>query len=76
MSIPHEIAARYLVDDVSLLQGWREYLNMSQQTLADRLEVSQSQIAQWERPEARPSQTTQKKIALALGVHVRQLRLE
>lgn len=76
LTIPHDIARRHLLEGVSLIRGWREYLSLSQQDLASRLAVSQSQIAQWERPEARPRHASLKRIADALGIHVKQLEEE
>ncbi len=76
LTLPHEVVSRYLTEDVPLIRAWREYLSVSQQELANRLSVSQSQIAQWERPEAQPRHATLKKIAGALGIHVRQLSLQ
>lgn len=76
LSLPHEVAARYLAEDVPLIRAWREYLCISQQELANRLSVSQFQIAQWERPEAQPQPPMLKTIAAALGIHVRQLSLQ
>jgi ribosome-binding protein aMBF1 (putative translation factor) len=76
LTLPHEVVSRYLVEDVPLIRAWREYLSISQQELAQRLGVSQPQIAQWEHPEAKPRQATLKKIAAAMGIHVRQLSLQ
>jgi len=76
LTLPHEVAARHLAEDVSLLRAWREYLNLTQADLAAQMGVSQAQIAQWERPGARPRHATYKKLAAALGLHVTQLTLE
>ncbi|MBV1788631.1 helix-turn-helix domain-containing protein [Marinobacterium sp. D7] len=76
LTIPNEVVSRHLVDDVPMIRAWREYLDVSQQELASRLDVSQSQVAQWERLEARPRHTTFKRIASALGIHISQLTLE
>lgn len=75
LTLPHEVAARHLADDVSLLRAWREHLGLTQADLAARLDVSQAQIAQWERPDARPRHATMKKLAAAMGLHVTQLTL-
>ncbi|MEC9483156.1 MAG: helix-turn-helix transcriptional regulator [Halomonas sp.] len=76
LTLPHEVVSRHLVDDVPLVRCWREYLSMTQADLAERLAVSQAQVAQWERPAARLRHATLKKIASAMGIHVRQLTLE
>lgn len=76
LTIPNEVVSRHIVEDLPMIRAWREYLDVSQQELASRLNVSQSQVAQWERPEAKPRHTTFKRIATALGIHVSQLTLE
>jgi predicted transcriptional regulator len=75
LTIPHEVVSRYLVDGVPLLRAWREHLGLTQAALADRMGVSQAQVAQWERPGARPRHATLRKAATALGLHVAQLTL-
>lgn len=75
LTLPHEVVSRHLVDDVPLLRCWREYLGLTQADLAERLAVSQAQVAQWERPDAKPRHATLKKAAVAMGIHVHQLTL-
>lgn len=76
LTLPHEVVSRHLVNDVPLLRCWREYLAITQAELAERMQVSQAQVAQWERPDANPRHATLKKIASALGIHVYQLTLD
>ncbi|WP_373182417.1 helix-turn-helix domain-containing protein [Halomonas campaniensis] len=73
LPLPHEIISRHLTDEVPLARCWREYLGMTQTELAGRLEVSQAQIAQWERPGASLRHATLKKLASAMGIQVQQL---
>ena len=76
LTLPHEIVSRHLIDDVPLIRCWREYLDMTQAALAARLDVSQAQVAQWESSNAKPRHATLKKLASAMGIHVRQLTLD
>jgi len=76
LTLPHEVAARHLAEDVPLLKAWREYLGLSQADLARAVGVSQAQVAQWERPEARPRHASLKRLAAAMGLHVAQLTLK
>ncbi|MDZ7854526.1 MAG: helix-turn-helix transcriptional regulator [Halomonas sp.] len=76
LTLPHEIVSRHLIDDVPLVRCWREYLDMTQTDLANQLELSQAQIAQWERPGANLRHSTLKKLATAMGIHVQQLSLD
>lgn len=73
--MPHEVVARHLAAGVPLLRAWREYLGLTQAELAERLAVTQGQVAQWESPAARPRRATLKRVAAALGLHVNQLTL-
>lgn len=73
---PHEIVECFLDDKVSLVRAWREYFGLTQKALAQRLNVSQPQIAQWERPDANLRHITLKKVASAMGLHVAQLTLD
>ncbi len=75
LALPHEVAARHLAEAVPLLRAWREYLGLTQAELAERLAVTQGQVAQWEAPGARPRHATLKRAAAALGLHVSQLTL-
>ncbi len=76
LTLPHEVVSRHLVEGVSLLRAWREYLGRTQADLAEALGVTQGQVAQWESPDANPRHATLKRLAEALGLHVSQLTLE
>ena len=67
-TVPHEVAARVLKEQVSPIRAWREYLGLTQTEVAVRMEISQSAFAQMEAPEARPRMNTLKKVAAALGI--------
>lgn len=65
--IPHEVATRVLRDDVSIVRAWREYLNLTQAQVAERMNVSQSAYAQLEASE-RLRKSSRTKIAVALDI--------
>jgi Predicted transcriptional regulator with C-terminal CBS domains len=73
-TVPHEVAARVLKEQVSPIRAWREYLGLTQVEAAARMEVSQSAFAQMEAPEAKPRMNTLKKVAAALGIAPDQLK--
>lgn len=75
LTIPHEVVSRHLVEGVSLPRAWREYLGLTQAELAERMDVTQGRVAQWEAPDARLRHASLKRIAEALGLHVAQLTL-
>jgi len=74
LTVPHEVAARVLKEQVSPIRAWREHLELTQAEVAARMEVSQSAFAQMEAPEAKPRMNTLKKVAAALGIAPDQLR--
>jgi len=73
-TVPHEVAARVLKDQVSPIRAWRDYLGLTQAEVAARLQVSQPAFAQMEAPEAKPRMNTLKKVATALGLTPAQIR--
>ncbi len=75
-TIPHEVAARHLVEGISLARAWREHLGFTQADIAARIDVSQAQIAQWERPGARPRHASLARLAAAMGLAPSQLTLK
>lgn len=61
-TIPHEVVSIMIDDDVSLLAAWRIYRRMTQQEVAELLEVKQSAVSQFERA-GMPRKATLKKLA-------------
>ena len=73
-TVPHEVAARVLKEQVSPIRAWREHLGLTQVEVAAGMKVSQSAFAQMEAHEARPRMSTLKKVAAALGIAPAQLK--
>ena len=73
-AIPHEIVKRNVLDNITMIKAWREYLGMTQKELATKAGVTQPAIAKLERIETTPRKATLKKIASAMGLSVDQLR--
>lgn len=71
--IPNEVVGLQIEQGLSLLAAWRTHKGLSQGELADRLGVSQSAVAQMERPGSKPREKTLEKVAKALGVTIEQL---
>ena len=72
ITFPHEVVKANVKGD-SLIKAWREYLGLTQQELANRLEISQPALAKLEKPDAKPRKNTLKKIATVLDLAVEQL---
>ena len=74
LTVPHEVAARVLKEQISPVRAWREHLRLTQAEVAARMEVSQSAFAQMEAPESKLRMNTLTKIAAALGLTTAQIR--
>lgn len=72
VTFPHAVVKANIKGD-SLIKAWREHLELTQQTLAKRLKISQPALAKLEKPDANPRKSTLKKVAAALGLEVEQL---
>jgi DNA-binding XRE family transcriptional regulator len=70
--IPHAVISRMLDSEITIIRAWREHLNVTQATVAERLGMTQPAYTQIENGK-RPRKTTLLKIANALGIHLEQL---
>jgi len=70
--IPHEVMRMTIGNRMTLARAWREYLGLTQESVARRLGISQSALAQMESAK-KPRKATLEKLALALGIRVEQL---
>ena len=71
--IPHDVVGLQLEHGISLIAAWRKYRKMTQTALGKKIGISQPAMAQIEKKDAHPKDTTLKKIALALDVNIDQL---
>ena len=71
--IPHEVVKATLLGEVSLIRAWREYFDLTQQVLAQRVNMAQSTLARIEKIGAKPRTSTLKKLAAAMDITVAQL---
>ncbi|MBS4079245.1 helix-turn-helix domain-containing protein [Pseudomonas rustica] len=71
--IPHEVVSR-MVDGATPIRAWREYLNLTQEEVANRMGISQPAFAQQEAV-SKPRKATREKIAAAFGITASQLEL-
>jgi len=70
--LPHEVVGLMVDNDWSVIRAWREYLGLTQQEMAQRLDISQSAYSQQE-SNKRLRKTSRDKIAIALGISSDQL---
>lgn len=70
--IPNEVVGKRIMDEVSMLQAWREYLNLTQEEMATRMNITQAGYAQIEAAR-RPRKATLEKAATAMGITLEQL---
>ena len=72
--VPNEVVERVIMGKLTPIRVWREHFGLTQAEVAARMEVSQAAFAQMEAPEARPRQSTLRRVAQALGIQVEQLK--
>lgn len=71
-TIPNTVVGRHVMEGVSLLQAWREYLMLTQAEMAERMGITQAGYAQIESAK-RPRKATLEKASAALGITIEQL---
>lgn len=71
--VPNEVVERVIMNKLTPIRAWREHLGLTQAEVAARMEISQAAFAQLEAPEARPRQSTLRRVAQALGIQLDQL---
>lgn len=59
---------------LSRIRAWREYLNLTQKEVADKIGITQSALSQIEIPNSKIRKVTLEKIAKALGITIDQLK--
>ena len=64
---------RVIITKLTPIRAWCEHLGLTQTEVAARMEISQAAFAQLEVPEARPRQSTLRRVAQALGIQLEQL---
>lgn len=48
-TIPHEVVRKIIKQDVSRIRAWREYLGLTQEELANRLNITQAALSQFQK---------------------------
>jgi len=72
VSVPHDVVALMLEQQMTPVRAWREYLRLTQTDVAAKMGITQSAYAQMEAaPKNRKA--TREKIAAALGIQPEQL---
>lgn len=69
--VPHEVVSR-MVDGASAVKAWREYLELTQSEMADRMGISQAAYSQLE-SSTKLRSSSRIRIAAALGIQPAQL---
>lgn len=69
---PWEVLQRHLEQDMSMMQAWREHLQLSQSEVAQRLEVTLSLYQQYEKS-SRTRRSILERVAKAMGISLTQI---
>ena len=70
--IPNAVVGKRIMNEMSILQAWRECLMLTQSEMAERMGITQAGYAQIEATK-RPRKATLEKAAIALGISLAQL---
>ena len=73
VTVPQAVVEKHILENMSLVRAWREYLGLSQQVVAQKIGISQSAYSQMEKPETNLRRATVNKIARAFGILPEQL---
>ena len=71
-TIPNAVVGRHIMEEISMLQAWRENFLLTQAEMARRMGITQAGYAQIEAAK-RPRKATLQKAAEALGITLEQL---
>ena len=71
--VPNEVVNLAFDNSWTAMRAWRDYLGLTQATLAKRLGTSQSAVAQLELKRGKMRKTTREGLAVALGISATQL---
>lgn len=72
-TIPFEVVKIKLAHNTNLLGAWRIYRNLSQQDVAEKLNLSQGAISQMERKDNKPQKKTLERFAKVYNCEVAQM---
>ena len=73
MLVDREKRRAFLLEPVKKIASFREVLGITREELANRLEVTQKELFEWENLEKKPDANTLGRIAAALGCSVSDL---
>lgn len=75
-TVPHEVVSKMIDDDMTIFQAWRVFKKMTQQEVAEKMGIPQSNVSRIESGKTSPSFQTIKAYAKALGIAPEQLDLD
>jgi len=74
ITIPHEVVEKLIMEKKTAIQAWREYLNLTQAEVAERMGITQAAYSQMETAKKNRKATLQK-IAEAMNIDYLQLKI-
>ncbi len=73
-TVPQEVAEKAILDEIPLIKAWRLYLKLTQKEVAKKAGITQAALSQMERAENTNRTATLKKLAVAMGLDVEQVK--
>lgn len=70
---PHEVVVDVFTNQKSKIKAWREFLNLTQQEVADKAGIKQAALARIENSDSKPRFDTLKKIANSMKITLSQI---
>ncbi len=74
-TVPGEVVAIMVDQDVSLQAAWRIHSELSQYVVAEKLGTTRSAVSQWESVDSTPQKKNREKMAALYGCRPEQLML-
>lgn len=73
LTYPHQVIEKNVIEDKSIIKSWREYKGLTQNQIAEKLNITQSAYSQIEKKGAKLKQQTLEKLSEVLSVDDRLL---
>lgn len=74
LTVPHEVVEKHIVEGKTAIRAWREYKQLSQKDLSEKMGITQAALSQLE-SRGTQRRSTLEKVARAMAIEPEQLLL-